>query len=125
MITPQEVEDVLNYFYNNNDNRSGVIAKKLNISVSKVNKIIEVHLSHKRNYMPSKKVEPPKRGNYKNMKPLKVYENDILIGEFASHKLAGDRLGVPHGTISKGIRHLKECIQTHISTGKTYKYVNC
>ena len=101
MITPQEVDDVLNYFYSNHDNRSGVIAKKLNISVSKVNKIIEVHLSHKRNYMPSKKVEPPKR-RVNNMKPIRAYDvDDNLLGEFQSFKICGRELGVNPGCISK------------------------
>ena len=50
MITPQQVDSVLKHFYNNDDNRSSVIAKKLNIQLHNVNYIIDLHLSRKKNF---------------------------------------------------------------------------
>ncbi len=100
MKTENEVEDVLFYFYNNNDNRSAVIAKKLNINLSKVSQIIELDLSKKRNYMPSLKVE--RKGSIKNRKPIRAYnDDDKLLGEFPSLLDCAKKLGVNPGCISK------------------------
>ena len=122
MITPNEVEDVLHYFYNNHDNRSGVISKKLNITVSKVNKIIEVHLSRKRNYMPS--VTPKKiTSSVHNRKPLKAYNEDgELLGEFTSFKVAGRELKVNPGCISKYFSGLYSGMFVNHKGGRKIRY---
>jgi ABC-type transporter lipoprotein component MlaA len=48
-ITPKMADKVLTYFYNNEDNRSSVIAKKLKVKEHFVNYILDIHLSYKKN----------------------------------------------------------------------------
>ncbi len=49
-ITPEMIKKVLDYFYNYNDNRTIVIAKRFNINYHLVNYILDVHLKYKANY---------------------------------------------------------------------------
>ena len=99
-ITPEEGEAVLNYFYNNNDNRSGVISKVLKLPLRKVNYILDLHISRKKNY----NGEPLNKVKHviPNRKSIAAYdEQDNLLGEFTSIISCGKELGVNPGCISK------------------------
>jgi len=102
MITPNEVEDVLHYFYNNHDNRSSVISKNLNIKLRSVNYIIDLHLSRKKNY--NGKPINNNKTRHKNSKKVIVYDHDNnFIGEYDSIRKCANKLGVNEGCISKFI----------------------
>ena len=48
-ITPEMAKKVLDYFYNYDDNRTNVIAKRLNLKHNLVNYILDLHLKYKKN----------------------------------------------------------------------------
>ena len=48
-ITPETADKILIYFYNNNDNRSTVIAKELKLPTHFVNYVLDIHLKYKKN----------------------------------------------------------------------------
>jgi len=124
MITPNEVEDVLHYFYNNHDNRSGVIAKNLNIKLRSVNYIIDLHLSKKRNYMG---VKPNYNKFEKHIgKKVVVYdENNNLIGNYKTLIDCANKLGVNEGCISKFIRGYHSGGHVNHNNGNKYTYILC
>ena len=49
-IVPEEYKKVITYFENHNDNRTKVIAEKLNIHYNKVSYYLDHFLSRKANY---------------------------------------------------------------------------
>ena len=121
MITPEQVDDVLNYFYNNNDNRSSVISKVLNIKLWKVDYIIDFHLSLKENYIS----EPLKvqKTIHKNSKSIIVTDDDNnFIGEFISIKECSKQLNVNHCSISNFLRGFNSGKFIKHHNGKTYNY---
>ena len=91
------MENVLNYFYSNNDNRTSVIAKNLDVPLDHVNYILDIHLKYKKNAYISEIIY--KGSNVPKMK-LKVYEGKLLIGEFKSYYDAEKKLKLPYGYIS-------------------------
>jgi len=127
MITPNEVEDVLHYFYNNHDNRSSVIAKNLNLKLRSVNYIIDLHLSKKRNYMGTPINRSKTRHN--NRKRVIVHDHeDKFIGEYESIIECAKELGVNEGCISKFINGVRGVYgvygggYTSHYNGKKYSY---
>ena len=121
MITPNEVEDVLYYFYNNHDNRSSIIAKNLGVKLRSVNYIIDLHLSRKKNYMGVK----PNYNQFKKEKGKKVavYDDDNnFIGEYESLRQCANELNVNEGCISKFIRGYHSNGYVNHNNGKKYSY---
>ena len=109
MITPEQVDNVLNYFYNNNDNRSTIIAKELNIKLHSVDYIIDLHLSKKRNYMGNPVIHKAKI-NHGNCKEIIAYDaKGNFIDSYNSIRECSESLHISKFTISKYLqaRHSK------------------
>ena len=103
MITPQQVDSVLKYFYNNDDNRSSVIAKKLNVKLHFVNYIIDLHLSKKRNYMGNPVVHGSKEFHGNCKKIIAYNENNEIVATFPSIKKCAKELNVTPHTIKNSL----------------------
>ena len=119
-ITSSKVENVLNYFYNNNDNRTSVIAKNLNVPLSHVNYILDIHLKYKKNAYISEIIY--EGGNVPKMK-LKVYEDKLLIGEFKSYYDAEKKLKIPMSSIARYLQFDGETTINHYKIKKRYTYI--
>ena len=119
MITPTQVDSVLNYFYNNNDNRSSSIAKALNIKLHFVNYIIDLHLSKKSNYMGNPIIHGSKE-HHGNCKKIIAYDaNDDIIATFASIKKCSKELNVTPHTIKNNLNGVY--FKTHKGYSFEYK----
>jgi hypothetical protein len=127
-ITPKMVDKVINYFYNNHDNRSSVISKDLRIKTYTVDYILDVHLSYKKNaYIDSKskhnrvnKIDL--RGNKTKVLVYDAITNEF-IGKFKSLTSAENTLELSRCSISRSLRNKKTCIIHHYKINKRYKYV--
>lgn len=120
-----DYENVVNYFNNNHDNRTSKIAKHFNLKKEYVNYILDLFLSKKRNYMGGKinYLSGINKENYNSIK-LKVYNNNVLIGEFDNIKTAAVELGLKYpSSISRRLINDNEATIYHYSINKTYTYV--
>jgi|AntAceMinimDraft_18_1070375.scaffolds.fasta_scaffold146765_3 hypothetical protein len=121
-ITPQQAERVLHYFYTNNDNRSTVISKALDIKLHYVDYIIDIDLKYKKNYH----LDKFKKNKYvhKDTIKLKVYEGDILLGSFVSYRQAEKTLNLGNNLLYKYLQDEDDIItRYHTKLKKTYTYV--
>ena len=119
MITPEQTDKVLNYFYNNNDNRSSVIAKALNIKLHFVNYIIDLDLSKKSNYMGNPVVHGSKEF-HGNCKKIIVYdENNEIVDTFSSIRKCAKELNVTPHTIKNNLSGFY--LKTHKGYSFEYK----
>ena len=117
MITPQEVDNVLNYFYKNNDNRSTVIAKHFKITLRSVDYIIDLHLSRKKNY--NGIFNKTKLVNHGNCKSVIAYNSDgDIAGTYKSIKECVNESGVSRHTIKRNL----SCFYAKTQKGFTFEY---
>ena len=99
-----EYLEIIDYFKSNDNNRTSVIANKLNYSLNNVSYYIDVYLSLKRNYMGGSIDMPSSRFNYtnkiinqngiKNKSAIELYENNEFIGSFNSISDAANFLDI-------------------------------
>jgi len=121
-ITPEVYKKVLDYFYNNNDNRTSVISNELYLNVNCVNYILDMHLKYKNNAYVDESTHRKKK------KPIKIRVYDwthTLIGEFKSYKDAISHLGISRNSLEYKFRkeNSHQVSIFHNRINKLYTYV--
>ena len=110
-------DKILQYFYNNHDNQSHIIAKKFNMTVLQVDRIIDADLSQKANYYKDIEIK---------IKPIKVRvydEMNDLIGEFMTMKEASIHFGFHQATLSKMTYGYDKRTIYHSKLNRTLTYI--
>ena len=129
-----KVVDLFKYLENN---RTSDIAKILNITRHTTSYYIDVYLSLKKNYMGDKVTPPSSKFQYKKNgisktnfsrkgKPVRVYEDGDLVGEFGSIKNAANFLGIYPTNISFKTYLLDKGTINHTSIKRriTYEFID-
>ena len=124
-IDENDYNNVIEYFNNNHDNRTSIIAKKLKLKKVYVSYIIDLFLSKKRNYMGANiRQSKPKNEYHLNSIPLEIYEDEKFIGKFNSIKDAAEFIGLKNSSwISKNLIDTDIAIINHYAIKKKYTYV--
>lgn len=86
-------EQILQYFYNNHDNQSSVIAKKFNLTLRFVDRIIDADLSQKQNAYKEPFVYVKQR-KFIADKVLVLDENDEVLGRFKTYSACAKEMGI-------------------------------
>ena len=116
-------EHILEYFYNNHDNRSSVIAKHFNLKSYYVDKVIEEDLSKKANYMGDIKIK--RKVPYRSTTQVEVFEDGVFIGRYNSFSECERQLNLPKSILTYKYRYLskpKKFTVKHSKLNKTYTY---
>jgi len=122
-------QEIINYFNTHHDNRSPVIAKHFNFTVTYVDKVLDAYLSTKRNYngaeIKTKKAKKEKLKKEKRYKLAVHDDKDNLIGKYTSITQAASALKIRLDVVSKRFRNnimIKKVRINHYSIKKTYIY---
>ena len=122
-------EEIIEYFNTHHDNRSPVIAKFFNYTVTYVDKVLDAYLSKKRNYngaeIMTKKEKKEKLKKEKRYKLAVHDDEENLIGKYTSIRQAASALNIRLDVVSKRFRNnimIKEVCIRHYSIKKTYIY---
>ena len=111
-------EEIIEYFNTHHDNRSTVIAKYFNYTVTYVNKVLDAYLSAKRNYISEKpKVERRKINKYKSESL-----DTGVIEFFTSLTAIAKARKVITQTLAYHLNDKKYAKVTHKLTKETYIY---
>jgi len=119
-IDQDEYNLVINYFNNNNDNRTSAISRILGFSTQKVSFYIDYYLSRKANYMGDVifcNGESPKNANPNE---VLVYEFGKLIDIFQSISDAERKLGLSHDCVKMHGENEKTINHTKLNRKLTY-----
>jgi len=111
-------QEIINYFNTHHDNRSPVIAKHFNYTVTYVDKVLDAYLSTKRNYIGEKpRVERRKINKYKS----ESLDTGVIEFFTSLTAIAKERKVAPQ-TLAWHLNDKKTVKVTHKLNKKTYIY---
>ena len=116
-------EQILEYFYNNHDNRSSVIAKHFNLNTHYVSNIIDEDLSKKANYMGDIKIK--RKVPYRSTTQVEVFEDGVFIGRYNNFSECERELNLPRSILTYKYRYLSKPKKFKVKNSKlnkTYTY---